>query len=135
MKAMLEIPALKENFAIVTDHIGELLEENGCGIKLRLLIETIIEEIFVNIASYAYPESTGNAVIEFSCENGIMEITFIDQGVPFDPLAHSDPDINVPIEKRKVGGLGILMVKKMMDKVTYRRENGCNTLTIQKKIK
>lgn len=134
MKEKLEIPALRENFADVTDFVGKLLKENGCSIKLRLLMETIVEEIFVNIASYAYPESPGSAVIEFSCENDTAEITFTDNGVPFDPLDHDDPDIDLPIEERSIGGLGILMTKKMMDKVTYRRENGCNILTIQKII-
>ena len=73
-------------------------------------------------------------MVELSCENGTAEITFTDQGVPFDPLSRTDPDTTLPAEARPIGGLGILMVKKMMDKVTYRRENGCNILSIQKKI-
>ena len=135
MNEKLEIPALRENFAVVTSFVGNLLEEKNCDIKLRLLMETIVEEIFVNIASYAYPEGTGCAVIEFSCENDIAKITFTDQGVPFDPLAHVDPDVKASIAERNIGGMGIIMIKKMMDKVTYRSENGCNTLTIQKKIR
>ena len=134
MKAVLEVPALKENLSHVISFVGERLEEAGCGMKLQMQIETAIEEIFINIASYSYPDRTGNAVIEFSCENDTAEITFTDNGVPFDPLDHDDPDIDLPIEERSIGGLGILMTKKMMDKVTYRHENGCNILTIQKII-
>ena len=96
-------------------------------------METVVEEIFVNIADYAYPDASSNAVIECSCENGTEESTFIDQGVPFEPIARTDLDITLPAEEKPIGGLGILMVKKMMDKVTYRRENGCNILNIQKK--
>ena len=62
------------------------------------------------------------------------EVTFTDKGIPYDPLAKEDPDISLPAEERHIGGLGILMVKKTMDKVIYRRENGCNILNIQKKI-
>ena len=132
MKAILEVPALKENLSHVISFVGERLEEAGCGMKLQIQLETAVEEIFINIASYAYPDGMGSAVIELSCENGTTEITFTDQGVPFDPLARTDPDTALPAEARPIGGLGILMVKKMMDKVTYRRENGCNILTIQK---
>ena len=134
MKARLEVPALKENLSQVISFVGERLEEAGCGMKLQIQLETAVEEIFINIASYAYPEKQGTAVIELSCENGTAQITFTDQGIPFDPLARTDPDTTLPAEARPIGGLGILMVKKMMDKVTYRRENGCNILSIQKKI-
>ena len=134
MKARLEVPALKENLSQVISFVGEHLEEIGCGMKLQMQLETAVEEIFINIASYAYPEKQGTAVIELSCENGTAQITFTDQGIPFDPLARTDPDTTLPAEERPIGGLGILMVKKMMDKVTYRRENGCNILSIQKKI-
>ena len=134
MKASFEVPALKENLSQVTAFIGEHLEETGCGMKLQIQLETAVEEIFINIASYAYPEKQGTAVIELSCENGTAQITFTDQGIPFDPLARTDPDTALPAEARPIGGLGILMVKKMMDKVTYRCENGCNILSIQKKI-
>ena len=132
MKARLEIPALRENLSQVTAFVGERLEEFSCGMKLQIQLETAVEEIFINIASYAYPENPGNAVVELTCENGTAEITFTDQGVPFDPLSRTDPDTTLPAEARPIGGLGILMVKKMMDKVTYSREDGCNILTIQK---
>lgn len=135
MGATLEIPALADNFSRVIDFIGEQLENAGCGMKLQMQIETVVEEIFVNIASYAYKDKIGDAAIMFCCENDIVRITFKDNGIPFDPLAHDDPDINLPSEERQIGGLGILMVKKMMDEVTYSRENDCNILTIEKSIK
>ena len=92
------------------------------------------EEIFVNIASYAYGQETGSAEIRMTVEDGCAGIEFRDSGTPFDPLAKADPDVTLPAEERQIGGLGIFMVKKSMDDVQYRYEGGENILTIRKKL-
>ena len=135
MKAYLELPALIENLDHVMSFVTEQLENADCTMKQQMQICVAVEEVFINIANYAYTPVTGNVVIEMSCENDTTEITFIDKGVSYDPLAKEDPDNSLPAEERPIGGLGILMDKKTMDKVTYRRENGCNILNIKKTIK
>ncbi len=135
VKAFLEVSASKENLDQVIGFISECLEAAQCPFKQKMQLEVAAEEIFVNIASYAYDSATGRAEIEFSCEDDAVSITFADRGAAFDPLGKEDPDISLSAEERKIGGLGIFMVKKTMDNVTYRRENDRNILTIIKKIK
>ena len=112
------------------------LEQMDCSMKAQMQIDVAVEEIFVNIANYAYAPGTGEAKIrlEQSGDGRGVIIMFEDGGVPFDPLAKPDPDVTLSAEERKIGGLGIFMVKKSMDQVEYRRENGKNILTIQKAL-
>ena len=135
MKAYLEMPALSENLDHLMSFVTERLENADCPMKQQMKICVAVEEVFINIANYAYTPITGNVLIEMSCENDTAEITFTDKGVPYDPLAKEDPDISLPAEERPIGGLGILMVKKTMDDISYDRENDCNILTIKKHIK
>jgi anti-sigma regulatory factor (Ser/Thr protein kinase) len=95
-----------------------------------------VEEIFVNIASYAYAPDQGNAIvrIEFSDEPVEVTITFMDNGIPFDPLQRRDPDVTLSAEERRIGGLGIFMTKKTMDSVDYEYKNGQNILRLKKSI-
>jgi anti-sigma regulatory factor (Ser/Thr protein kinase) len=111
-----------------------LLEEAGCSMKAQMQIDIAIEEIFVNIAHYAYPEKEGEAVIsvETDKEAKSVVITFEDEGIPYDPLKNEDPDITLSAEDRPIGGLGIFMVKKSMDDVSYEYRDGKNCLTIKK---
>ena len=97
-------------------------------------IELAIEEIFVNIASYAYPSGSGDVTItaDVSGVPKTLTVAFQDSGTPFDPLAKEDPDITLPIEQRRIGGLGIFLVKEYMDDVSYRYADGKNILTIKK---
>ncbi len=134
MNSIIELPAVKDNLNTVLDFIDSHLAEHGSSMKAQMQIETAVEELFVNIAGYAYSPYTGTVKIEFKCKDGIAWITFNDTGVPYNPLARTDPDVTLPAAARPIGGLGILMVKKMMDDVIYRYENGCNILTIKKKI-
>ena len=92
--------------------------------------------MFVNISHYAYTEEKGtcNLSIKFQEETRHLTIELEDKGIPFDPLSKEDPDISLPAEKRKIGGLGILIVKKIMDNVSYQYKNGKNILTMMKKI-
>ena len=114
---------------------GEL-EAMGCSMKAQMQIDVAVEELFVNIASYAYAPETGEATIRIVAEQDppAVEITFIDGGVPYDPLAKPDPDVTLAAEDRQIGGLGIFLVKKTMDDMKYEYRDGKNILTIRKSI-
>ena len=125
------------------DHLDEVLafvdsslEEMECPIKAQMQIDVAVEEVFVNIASYAYAPGTGSATLQIETEQDppAVAITFIDSGVPFDPLLKPDPDVTLPAEERQIGGLGIYMVKKSMDSMEYERRDGKNILKIKKHL-
>lgn len=129
-----EIEAIKENLHTVLQFINGQLALIGCPMKIQTQIDIAAEEIFINIASYAYTDGTGTAVVcvELHPELPGVDITFIERGVPYDPLAKADPDITLSAQDRQIGGLGIFMVKKSMDEVKYDYLNGCNILTLKK---
>lgn len=129
------IKAEKENCSQAIGFVLSLLEENQYDSPdITMLVELAIEEIFVNIASYAYPSGGGDVTIaaDVSGDPKTLTVVFQDSGTPFDPLAKPDPDISIPIEQRRIGGLGIFLVKDNMDDVTYRFADGKNILTIKK---
>ena len=99
-------------------------------------LDVAVEELYVNIACYAYTPDTGDATIRIQAdqEPHVVEITLIDSGIPYDPLAKPDPDVTLSAEERQIGGLGIFMVKKSMDDMQYERRDGKNILTIKKKF-
>ncbi len=132
----LQIKALTDNLDRVLQYVDAALEIMGCSMKNQIQIDMAVEELFVNIAHYAYKGTVGDAVIIASPDpkSGILRITFRDWGIPFDPLAKTDPDISLSVEEREIGGLGIFMAKKVMDTMDYRYENGQNVLTMTKKI-
>ena len=130
----LEIEALTENLPQVLAFVDEQLEAADCPMKIQIQIDIAVEEIFVNIAHYAYAPETRKAMvrIETLADPPSVDITFIDNGVPYDPLAKADPDITLSAEERQIGGLGIFMVKKSMDDVKYEYLDGHNILTLKK---
>ena len=132
----LVIAAELKNLPRVLDFIEGHLEGTSISIKQKMQILVAVEEIFVNIASYAYAPDQGNAIvrIEFSDEPVEVTITFMDNGVPFDPLQRRDPDVTLSAEERRIGGLGIFMTKKTMDSVDYEYKNGQNILRLKKSI-
>ena len=124
-----------KNLSEVMEFIDSFLESVNCPPKAQMQIDTSVEEIFVNIASYAYSEGKGTADIEIYLTNdNAVCIEMTDSGKPFNPLANADPDTSLTASERKIGGLGIFMVKKMMDKVEYLRYDNCNKLYLYKKI-
>ena len=129
-----EFPAKTEQLDNVLAFIDAELEKADCGMKTATQINIAVEEIFVNIAHYAYGENEGMAKVSFGVADGMSTIRFEDTGKPFDPLAKQDPDITLAAEDRAIGGLGIFMVKKTMDNVTYQYKDGKNILTIMKRI-
>jgi len=132
----LVISATLEHLEVVQQFISDILDEADCPMKIQLQIQVVVEEIYVNIAHYAYAPAAGDTVIRCGVEGSPKNvfIEFQDGGKPFNPLAKKDPDITLSSEERPIGGLGILMVKRMMDEVTYRYEKGNNILTMRKKI-
>ena len=132
----LTIAATVENIEAVTDFVNEQLEALDCPMKAQMQIDIAIDELFGNIAHYAYNPEIGQATVRVEViEDPLaVTITFIDNGVPYDPLAKEDPDTTLSIEDREIGGLGIYMVKKSMDDITYEYKNGQNILTIKKNL-
>lgn len=130
----LDIEARSENLDAVLQFIDEQLAGTNCSAKNRMQIDLAAEEIFVNIANYAYNPETGPATVrvEVKPDGSAVSITFIDRGVPYDPLAKADPDVTLSAEQRAIGGLGIFLVKKSMDDIRYEYVNGSNILTIEK---
>ena len=130
----LTVEAADENLAQVLTFVDEQLETQGCPPKTQLQIDVAVEEIFVNIAHYAYAPETGMATIrvETQAEPKHVMISFIDHGIPYDPLAKPDPDVTLSAEDRQIGGLGIFIVKKSMDNMRYEYQDGQNILTIMK---
>ncbi|MCF0186330.1 MAG: ATP-binding protein [Bacteroidaceae bacterium] len=128
------IEAKIENIPVVTDFVDEQLELHGCAMKAIMQINVAIDELFGNISHYAYNPENGMATIRVDVDDDtyVVAITFEDKGVPFDPLNRPDPDVSLTMDEREVGGLGILMVKKVMDEVTYEYKDGTNILTIKK---
>ena len=132
----LNITATVENIETVTNFVNEQLEALDCPMKAQMQIDIAIDELFGNIAHYAYNPEIGSATVrvEVTDDPLAVVITFIDNGVPYDPLAKDDPDTTLSAEERKIGGLGIYMVKKSMDDVTYEYKDGQNILAIKKNL-
>ena len=132
----LNIAATVENIETVTDFVNEQLEAYDCPMKAQMQIDIAIDELFGNIAHYAYNPEIGQATVRVEVieEPLSVVITFIDNGVPYDPLAKADPDTTLSAEEREIGGLGIFMVKKTMDEIAYEYKDGQNILAIKKNL-
>lgn len=112
--------------------VDEELEKVEAPMKIATQMDIAIEELFVNVASYAYAPNSGDVEIKVEAKDGSIEVIFEDSGVEFDPLAGEDPDITLSAEERRIGGLGIFMVKKFVDEMDYCRTDGKNILRIRK---
>ena len=132
----LTLAAKTENLERVLAFVDERLETENCSPRTQMQVDVAVEELFVNIAHYAYNPETGPATIRVEVEREPLAVvvTFIDRGVPYDPLARKDPDITLSAEEREIGGLGIFMVKKSMDDVSYEYRDGQNILHIKKRL-
>ncbi len=131
----LTVDAILDNLPRVQAFVDTHLTEMNCPQKLQMQIDVAIEEVFVNIAHYAYAPDTGTATVRVKKEETDVKITLIDSGRPYDPLAKDDPDVTLSADDREIGGLGIFMTKQIMDKLSYDRSNGRNILTMWKTIK
>lgn len=130
-------PAKEDALSDVIGFTEEALDKIGCPMKTTMALCVAIEEVFVNIARYAYDNSDGDVklAIKLSENENTIIIRMSDKGIPFDPLKKTDPDITLSAEEREIGGLGIFIVKKTMDNVSYSYENGENILTMTKEFK
>ena len=129
-------PAAEDAVADMIAFVEAELEKADCPMKTQTALCVDMEELFVNIAHYAYPDGAGRAEIAIGIDRDTRVATFVvsDTGVPFNPLEKPDPDITKPAEEREIGGLGIYIVKKTMDTVSYARVRDENRLTMTKKL-
>ena len=130
----LTVAATIENIETVTDFVDAQLEELDCPMKAEMQINVAIDELYSNIVKYAYTEESGPITVKFIAKDDPRRvyIRFEDEGIPYNPLTKEDPDITLSADERTIGGLGIFMVKKTMDDMKYKYENGRNILTIKK---
>ena len=129
-------PAKTESLSDILGFVDQKLDSFECPMKIQMAVCVAIEEVFVNVAHYAYGEDQGDMClgIGFDEENRTVTFRMTDKGIPFDPLQKPDPDITLSAEDREVGGLGIFIAKKTMDSISYAYENGENILTMTKKL-
>lgn len=130
----LMVESRPENLSEVTDFVDNALPD-GCSEKIKMQVNVAIDEIYSNIANYAYPTHTGTVNISVDVTSDAVYVTFRDCGTPYNPLNAEDPDVTLSAEKRKIGGLGVYMVKKLMDSVSYEYIDGMNVLSFIKSFK
>jgi len=130
----LRLEAKAEKLSEVLAFVDERLEAADCPLKAQMQIDVAVEELFVNVAYYAYPGGAGDVVIAMEIRDGTAVIRLMDSGLPFNPLDRPDPDVKATADKRKIGGLGIYMAKKSMDSMDYQHTGGMNVLTMSKRI-
>lgn len=130
------LKARVENIPQAIAFIDEALEALGCPLKAQMQMDVAMDELVCNVASYAYPDGEGDVTVQFDFDQNsrTVAVTLIDSGKPFNPLLAAEPDVTMPAEKRKIGGLGIFLVRKTMDAMDYEYRDGRNRLTFRKRI-
>ena len=130
------VDAMIENMNTVTAFVDDFLDQIACPMKSRIQINIVIDEIFGNICHYAYKDSVGAVTVRVESGNTpkAVFLTFTDNGIPYNPLDTEDPDITLSSEERKIGGLGIYLVKKNMDEIKYEYVNQQNRLWMEKRL-
>ena len=128
------LPAVVENIDAATDFINEILENAGCTLRTQMQLDVALDELMSNVARYAYAPGEGDITVSLEILHEPLRavLTLADHGVPYDPLKKDDPDVTLSAEDREIGGLGIFIVKKSMDEMTYSYEDGQNIVTIVK---
>lgn len=127
--------AKTENLSQVLEFLEGELEKYNCDMKTITSLSIVIEELFVNVALYAYPGGSGQATLKLDLIDKDLLMILKDKGIEFNPLLKKDPDITLKAEDREIGGLGIFMVKKTMDEMSYERKDNMNILSMKKRIK
>ena len=130
------VDATIENMNTVTAFVDDFLDQIACPMKSKIQINIVIDEIFGNICHYAYKDSVGAVTVRVQSGNTpkAVFLTFTDNGIPYNPLETEDPDITLSSEERKIGGLGIYLVKKNMDEMKYEYVNQQNRLWMEKRL-
>ena len=136
MKEELVIEAVVDNLDAVNSFVHKYIEQFEVSKRTLMQLDLVVEEIFVNVASYAYAPDTGSVkiLIEAKEEPHTVSLTFIDSGVPYNPLEKSDPDINLSVDDRQIGGLGIFLTKNLVDEISYKFVDGQNILQLTKSL-
>ena len=125
---VMEVPRL-------TDFINDVCQSLGIEEVLTMQLTLAVEEAAVNVMNYAYePGTVGTVDLDAEADNGELKIIISDSGVAFDPTQKAEADITLTAEERPIGGLGIFLVRQIMDDVNYRRQDGRNILTLTKKL-
>ena len=131
----LTLAATIDNLPEAVSWLESLLEELDCPLKAQMQLSVAMDELFSNVSNYAYPDGAGDVTILMEkLDPPAIQLTFIDRGIPYDPLKKEDPDITLSAQERQIGGLGIFMVKKTMDEIAYEYKDGQNFVTIRKRI-
>lgn len=132
----LTVTATMDQIPVITAFVEEELERRQCPPKIRLQLELVIDELISNIVRYAYGDDGGDITVQLEWEEdpAAVVLTFVDQGVPYDPLQRQDPDVSLPAEQRQNGGLGIFLVKQLMDRLEYQFTDGQNVFTVWKYV-
>lgn len=130
------VPAREENLPRVVQALDDALEEAGCDVKTAIKLQLAVEEIFVNIARYAYAGGAGDVSFEvwMDAEPRRLSMRFGDAGVPYNPLERDEPDVTLSTEEREIGGLGIFLARKNVDEMRYEYREGQNILTMSKRL-
>ena len=130
----LSVEARLDSIPAVTDFVNAELEAADCSVKVQTQIDIVIDELFSNIARYAYAPETGSVLVRVELEQDppAVVLTFIDRGRPYDPLSAEEPDVTAAAEDRPIGGLGVFLVKKIMDELRYEYRDGQNILRVKK---
>lgn len=135
MRKEIKVLALVENLNNLLEFLEDCLTDVGADVKRKTLLYVACEEIFVNIAHYAYSGvGSVDIIFEYLEDEKQVRVTFIDSGVPFNPVERANPDVTLPAEERNIGGLGIYMVKKTMDDLIYCYKENKNCLTLVKNL-
>ena len=134
-KNTLIVDAKTDNLQEVLDFVDKVLDENDCPQKAQMQIDLSVEEMFVNVAKYAYKDGVGKVEINTTCNSGEITIVLKDSGIRYNPLEKEDPDTSLSSDERQIGGLGIFLTKKNMDEVYYDYKNNQNVFTMKKSIK
>jgi sigma-B regulation protein RsbU (phosphoserine phosphatase) len=132
----LTVLAVENNLAEVNEFIKSVLDEVGCSPKARMAIDLAVEEEFVNISHYAYAPETGKVTVKINASRDpkVATLTFMDEGEPYDPFSREDPDVTLSAKERSIGGLGVYLIKELMDETSYKYENGRNVITMVKTL-
>lgn len=134
MKKTITVDAICDNLHVVQESLAPVLLDLPFSAGVRMDLEIAVEEVFLNVSSYAYAPGKGQVTVEAETdEQGIM-ITFKDSGTPFNPLETAEPDVNASWQDRRIGGLGLFMVKQRMDSIEYEYRDACNILRIRKSV-
>lgn len=126
-----------KNLDSVLSFLNDVIEPYDCSIDIKFQLELALEEMYVNIAYHAYPNDVGMTtircnVVENEGKAPLLIMDILDQGIPYNPIEHDDPNIDLPAEERDIGGLGIYMIKNTMDALSYRYEENSNIFTVEK---